>query len=982
MGILLVLCFVLCGIIVFLHRENRTLRKLKRQHPQGYETHELLFENMGEGCAYCQLVFEGGAPRDWLYLSVNEAFEKQTGLKNVTGKRVSEVIPGIRESDQELFKIFARVSQTRKPESFEIFVKSLNEWFWISAYSSKPGFFTAVFQVITERKSSEARVQRLTQLYAALSQCNHAIMHFEKVEELYPAICRIVVEHGGLKMAWIAMLDEDGRQVRPAAAYGNGIEYLNGIEISLDADNPFGRGPTGTAIRENKPVWCQDFQNDASTEPWREHSAQFGWGGSASLPLHLKGKTIGALTIYSERSQAFDEEVRGLLTEMAEDISFGIESSAREKERKHSEEQALLNRTMLAQVINSIPHSVFWKDRNSVYLGCNVVFARSAGLKSPEEIVGKTDFEFPWVGQGAHGYIADDREVMENLLPKRHIIETVKQADGNSILVDTTKVPLADSEGCVYGVLGVFEDITERSRAEEELQTLRKAVEQSANAIIITDTTGKIEYVNPAFQKSTGFTAAEAIGRNPNILKSGEQNAAFYQELWTTISSGRIWRGQFHNKTKDGALYWVSATISPVYDATGKIRHFIAINEDFTALKSLEASLLDALARAESASRAKSEFLAVMSHELRTPLNGVLGFAELLSTALLDVEQKEYLQTIRNCGEHLLNIVNDILDFSSIEKGSMRLESAPVIVSSLVEESCLIVRKAATDKGLDFHCALDPTVPVEISGDGRRIRQILINLLGNAVKFTSQGSILLTVSPGIIDQQPTLDFSVKDTGAGIPSTMIGDLFEPFTQVDSSLHRQFEGTGLGLAISKRLVEAMGGTINVVSTLGQGSTFTFRIPIGSSAISAFDERAESLVSTSRPTARNLVLVVEDDPSSSALAGKMLQSLGYQVEFAFNGKEAVEAFVPGKYFAIVMDIQMRVMNGLTAVKMIREIESSTGGEHVPVIALTANVMPGDRDRCLAAGMDEYLSKPFRRVDLEEKLMLYAHKEPQISG
>jgi len=531
-----------------------------------------------------------------------------------------------------------------------------------------------------------------------------------------------------------------------------------------------------------------------------------------------------------------------------------------------------------------------------------------------------------------------------------------------------------DAGGHPIRMFGTIQDITDFKRSEEELQNLRTAVDQSANTIVITDASGCIEYVNPAFVKSTGYTAAEAIGQNPRVLKSGAQDAAFYQELWATISSGEIWRGQFQNRRKDGSLYWESATISPVLNARGDIIHHIAIKEDITGRKSLEANLIEALGRAESASRAKSDFLAVMSHELRTPLNGVLGFAELLAETPLSEEQIDYARTITSSGNHLLDVVNDILDFSSIEKGRLILETAPLSIKKLAETASSTALKAALDKGLDFQWDMATDIPDHVGGDERRIRQILINLLGNAVKFTMRGSVHLHIGVSSALGQPTLDFSVKDTGAGLSSGMIDLLFKPFTQADTTLHRQFEGTGLGLAISQRLAKAMGGLITVVSTPGKGSTFTFHFPIEASSPPCPTGTGSPPVSAHAggkpiPCENGRVLVVEDDPPNSELAGKMLASLGYQAEFAFNGVEAVAAFAPGKFSAILMDMQMPVMDGLEATAKIRAIEASAGG-HVPIIALTANVMPGDSGRCLAAGMDDFLSKPFKRAGLAEKL------------
>lgn len=965
-GLLILLAAALVALL-FRHRQARlsvTLLHAEKRTAEAQATYRRLFESMLNGFALLEAICDtNGEPIDFRYLSVNPAFERMTGLKaaDVLGRTIKEVLPGI---EPVLIERYGQVALSGEGAEFEEYIKSLKRHFKIMAFCPQPGRVAVVFDDITGHITSEAKYEQLSRLYAALSYCSQAIVHSSGPDELMQKICRDVVEQGGMKMAWIGMVVEASQTARPVASYGTGSEVLNGIDFSTDPAHPTGRGPTGTAIREDKAVWCQDFQNDPETAPWREAGATFGWKSAAAIPLHRDGKVVASLNMYSGKPNTFGEDVRKLAIEMADDISFALDSFAQEDDRKRAEET-------LAHVLNSVPQSVFWKDRQSIYLGCNKVFARMAGLAAVEDVVGKTDFELPWTRQESEAYVADDREVMAGNQAKRHIIEPLRQSDGTCLWIDTTKVPLADSEGRIYGVLGVFEDITARKLAVEELQTLRTAVEQSANAIVITDSTGTIEYVNPAFEKTTGFSAAEAAGHKPNVLNSGEQSEAFYRQLWETITSGKIWRGQFHNKRKDGSLYWETATISPVHNDEGEIVHFIAVKEDITDRKALESDLREALDRAEAGNRAKSEFLAVMSHELRTPLNGVLGYAELLSYSQLDDEQREYTQTIRKSGDHLLQVVNDILDFSSIEKGTMKLEVAPIVLADLVETSCLPIRKTAADKGLEFRSATEPGVPSQFTGDAHRIRQVLINLLGNAVKFTSSGVVSLRVAYSAGRNRQFLDFSVEDSGIGISPGTISQLFRPFMQGDSTLRRSYEGAGLGLAISQRIAEAMGGTISVTSTPGKGSTFVFRLPLGTSSPATGKTLKASAGAHYKVAglARLPVLIVDDEPDNSSLAGKMIQVLGHRAEFAANGLQAVEAFEPGKYSAILMDMRMPVLDGLEATRRIRDIERESGS-HVPIIALTANVMPGDRERCIAAGMDDFLSKPFSKSGLAAKL------------
>ena len=396
--------------------------------------------------------------------------------------------------------------------------------------------------------------------------------------------------------------------------------------------------------------------------------------------------------------------------------------------------------------------------------------------------------------------------------------------------------------------------------------------------------------------------------------------------------------------------------------------------------KLTEEKLKEAVVRAEAAANAKAEFLSVMSHELRTPLHGVLGFAEILAATELDEKQVKYVGTIRQSGDHLLAVVNDILDYSSLEKGQLILSAEPFSVAGLMESCGRTIRKSATDKGLACCYEVAGNVPEQIVGDERRIRQILLNLLGNAVKFTPSGSVSLRVAAVSVEDRLALDFLVEDTGIGISPEALDALFKPFKQVDSTISRQFGGTGLGLVIANRLAEAMDGSISVGSTPKKGSAFTFRLPMETvpspQTESVFPPPGSDQPSGGKPSpvAGALVLLVEDNATCSKLTGAMLEHLGYRVEYAINGFEALHAFQKGKFAAVLMDMQMPVMDGLVATQKIREIEAALGGR-VPIIALTANVMPGDPERCLAAGMDDYLSKPFKTSELTAMLAQSNH-------
>jgi signal transduction histidine kinase len=381
----------------------------------------------------------------------------------------------------------------------------------------------------------------------------------------------------------------------------------------------------------------------------------------------------------------------------------------------------------------------------------------------------------------------------------------------------------------------------------------------------------------------------------------------------------------------------------------------------------VETTLREAKAAAEAGNRAKSRFLATMSHELRTPLNGVIGMTNLLLATELTAEQQEYARTARTSGEVLLGLIDDILDFSKIEAGKMDLDTAVFDVRQVVEEAFDLFREPAMAKHLGFAAEVDDHVPHRLGGDPGRLLQILVNLLGNAVKFTEQGSVRLHVCVAE-DRGDSVDlrFRVEDTGVGIARETQDQLFKPFAQADASTTRRFGGTGLGLSIAQRLAAMMGGGIELTSELGRGSVFvvTVRLEKAGHAPAAESRPGEQVA----PFIGATVLVVEDNAVNQRVAMRMLEKLGCRVDLAANGREAVEAVSRVRYGLVLMDCQMPVMDGFGATTEIRRLEPDVG--HTPIVAMTANALKGDRERCLAAGMDDYVSKPVSQQDLSRIL------------
>ncbi|MCS7008484.1 MAG: ATP-binding protein, partial [Chthoniobacterales bacterium] len=399
-------------------------------------------------------------------------------------------------------------------------------------------------------------------------------------------------------------------------------------------------------------------------------------------------------------------------------------------------------------------------------------------------------------------------------------------------------------------ILAFFYDIGKLRQREEELLIFRKAIEQSSVNVLLTDLDGNITYVNPAFESTSGYSIDEVIGQNPRLLKSGFHPPEFYAEMWSKLLANETWEGELQNKRKDGTFYWEKATISPVFSREQRKVGYLAIKHDITErkrfeefLREMNAQLADAnrqaqemAMKANEANRAKSEFLANISHEIRTPMNGILGMLSLLMESGLNDEQLRFARIIRTSAESLLSILNDILDFSKIEARKIELDHVEFDIEDFLEDFALTSAVRARQKHLEFTLNYSQAVPKYVIGDPGRLRQILNNLISNAVKFTNHGSVGVRV--GVFHKAPKdvlLEFAVTDTGIGIPPEKQEEIFEKFVQADATITRQYGGTGLGLAICKELVQRMGGAIRLRSHLGIGSEFSFTVKLGISRTS---------------------------------------------------------------------------------------------------------------------------------------------------
>jgi len=495
-------------------------------------------------------------------------------------------------------------------------------------------------------------------------------------------------------------------------------------------------------------------------------------------------------------------------------------------ERKEAEEKLIMERKLLRTLIDNLPVTIYVKD-----VECRKIIANRAdldivGAKTEAEVIGKTDLDTYDSEVGLRGF-SDDKAVIETGKTVLNREEDFYDINGVQRWLLTSKIPLTDENNKIIGLVGIGQDITEQKHAQEKILKLSKGIEQSSSTIVISDLNGNIEYVNPAFCETTGYSENEALGQNPRVMKSGLMDASIYNELWQTISSGNVWKGELHNKKKDGSLFWEWATITSIKNEKGKITNYIAIKEDITERKKMQTELIQAKEKAEESDRLKSAFLANMSHEIRTPLNSIIGFSELLGDPDFDQEQKdEFIRTIIENGNNLLVIISDIMDFSMLEARQMKIRQETISSQKLITEMQNHFSQKANKKGLEFRINKSTkSSDIQINSDSYRIKQIFNNLIGNALKFTNKGHIEI----GYERYNQMVKFHIKDTGIGIDSSYHQSIFERFRQIDLAKTRKYGGNGLGLAISKNLVELLGGNIWVESEPDQYSNFFFTIPI---------------------------------------------------------------------------------------------------------------------------------------------------------
>lgn len=653
-------------------------------------------------------------------------------------------------------------------------------------------------------------------------------------------------------------------------------------------------------------------------------------------------------------------------------------------EQKLAEERVKLSELKYRTLFTESPDG-FLIIKEGIFIDCNKASEFILGTTS-DYIIGKTPTDISPVYQ-PNGRLSSElvKELIEDAIKKGNIqFEwTHLKVDETPVILDI-KLSVVDANGEKL-LFTTWRDVTAQREAEVLIKKLQSAVEQSPISIFITDIDGNIEYVNPFTLSVTGYSYEELMGQNPRLLKSGFSNPQVYDELWNTITNGKVWKGVLNNRRKNGSLYWESTTITPIINEIGTITSFIAIKEDITErikiehevkqlnsnlekkitertleLQNSNQELTKAKIEAEVANHAKSEFLSRMSHELRTPMNAILGFAQLLEMGSLDPKQDKAVHHILNSGKHLLNLINEVLEISRIEAGKISISVESVKLNNVFRDVLETLSPTADAYGVQLINELENNVGIFISADKQRIKQILLNLINNAIKYNDKrGWVKLFATEITNDNKAIIRICVSDNGPGIDSNDVKKLFTPFERLGAE-NSSVEGTGLGLSVVQQYASLMGGTCGVESKLKEGSTFWVELPKTSSIVETINPQQEQLPLKEKIISDAVILYIEDNSSNIELVSQILLTKRPNIKLvtAVYGKQTLDLALEYKPNLILLDLNLPDIHGSEVIEILNLHEIAS---QIPVIVVSADAMPAQVNKLLEAGVKQYLTKPF---------------------
>jgi len=894
---------------------------------------------------------------------VNAAFTRVTGYTadEVIGKNPRILKSG--ETPSEVYEVLWKtITSGREWRGEFLNRKKSGELYWESA-SIQPvrdadgtiAHFLALKADITKRKLAEA-------FRAVQFSVTRVLAEAGTLQVAVPQILQTVCENLGWDEGgfWI---QSDDSLLHCAGMWHGADAVLDKFETaSLEATFAPGDILPGQVWSTGEPVWIPEVADDESFVR-RAIAIQHGLHSACGFPLVYENEVLGVIEFLSRHVRPLDEDLIQAMKDLGRQVGLFVR-------RVRAEEQLRESNETLGSLISASPVAIMTVNPTGEVMMWNPAAEEIFGWKEAE-VIGQY---LPIIPKAKHEEYRALREQVLHGNAFTGVEVQRRRKDGALIDVSVSTAPIRDAGGNVASIMAVMADITERKRMEEALRVnerrYRTLFENAHIGVYRTTPDGEILDANPALIRMLGYSSFEELAaRN---LETEQFEASYPRaQFKEAMTRDREVRGlEAAWRRRDGEVIYVRENAKAILNEEGVVTYFEGTVEDITKRKQVEEALEKAKAAAEAASRAKSEFLAIMSHEIRTPMNGIIGMTELALDTDLTPEQREYLSMVRESSETLLTLINDILDFSRIEAGKLDLEVTEFDLQDALSSTMKALALRAHQKGLELACRVPPEIPSVLLGDPGRLRQILINLVGNAIKFTERGEVVLSVEADpLSDDHVDLHFAVMDTGVGIPKEKQALIFEAFAQADSSMTRRYGGTGLGLAISTRLVEMMGGRIWVESQVGEGSAFHFTARFG---------RRKSVARPAVPhdtsRLRDLpTLVVDDNPTNRRILDAMLKHWQMQPTLADGGESGLAAMrlakESGRTFPLVIvDSQMPDMDGFTLIARMKEDPTLAGAT---IMMLTSAGQRGDAARCRKLGVAAYLIKPIRQSDLLEAIL-----------
>ena len=817
-------------------------------------------------------------------------------------------------------------------------------------------FYQSIVRDITERKQAEEKLRVLNRLYYMLSQINQSIVHATDKNKLFQTVCDISVKLGGFPMAWIGMFDENSQGLKPVGQSGRDEGFLTLIDSILKnspSDHPIGR-----ALLKRERYVCNDFEKDPYLSHLGNEALKREYRSFAMFPIQLHSRTVGSFVVDSSKINFFDDDELLLLDEIAVDISFALENIQKEEERKLAED--------------ALRESTFWvrESQKAGQIGSYATDFTTGFWQSSEALddIFGIDKNFVRSVEGWNRLVHPDQQdemaryleqIIAQKIPFDKEYRIIRFNDKEERWVyGRGELSLAEN-GSPLKMFGTIQDITERKKSEELIALHSQALESAANAIVITDREGKIISVNPAFTQFTGYSASEVIGKTPKVLNSGTQPPSFYKDLWETIISGQVWRGDIVNKRKDGSFYDEEMTITPVRNVKGQISYFIAIKQDVTERKKLHLELVQ-MQKMESIGTLASG----IAHDFNNILGIILGYSSLIDRDPLTLSQS--VESISAAVKRGADLVKQILTFARKTDAIF----GPLELNIMAKEIVKMLGETFP-KTIEIRLQLDQTIP-PINADATQIHQTILNLCVNARDAMPVGGILTlrtdavdgvslqNIFPGVSGGN-YVHLGVTDTGVGIDEKVRAQIFDPFF----TTKEKGKGTGLGLSVVYGVMKEHHGFVNVDSDPGKGATFNLYFPISQEVVPVAVKLSDE--SENIPGGHETLLIIEDEETLLAMLKVVIEEKGYRVITAMDGLQGLEAYrsLKNDISLVVTDVGLPKITGDALFLELKKLNPA-----VKVILASGYIDVNSKSEVLKAGVKEFIQKPYFPDEVLKKI------------